>query len=71
MATPYHVKKRYIQELYDYEVEHNIPDNQRLTYNQQALYAPSSDEIVPDKKRNVDIRSIMSIVDTLKRKGEL
>jgi len=63
MGTSYRERRRNIEKLYEYEKENNIPENERLTYNQNERYGIPGD--MPDKKFNVDIRRIISLVKEL------
>ena len=70
MSIPYQDREKYIKTLFDYEVQNNIPENQRLTYDPFAdcaeVIGPS-----PQKKAYVDIRQIIREVKDLKHSGLL
>lgn len=70
MAMPYSEKQKYIRELFNYEESHNIPENERLTYDPYKGI-PEIPEPAPSKKAYVDIRDIVGRVKNLKYLGEL
>lgn len=66
----YREKEEAIRQLYSYEEEHNIPEEERLTLDAYAGI-PEILEPSPRKKPYVDIRGIESIVKDLKYRGKL
>ena len=57
MSMPSWERERYIKLLFDYEEANNIPDDERLTYDQYAKY-PAIQQVSIQKKAYVDIRAI-------------
>ena len=70
MAMSHSEKQKYINLLFMYEESHNIPSNERLTYDPYKD-EPSIPEVSPAKKPYVDIRRIVSEVKNLKYLGKI
>ena len=70
MSIPFWERNKYIDELYEYEEENDIPEDERLTYNPYA----DNPEILgaaAGKKPYVDIRSVIGKVKDLKDMGKI
>ena len=65
MSIPYSDREKAIRKLFEYEESHNIPNNERLTYDPYKDI-PEIPEASPRKKAYVDIRDVISIVKNLK-----
>lgn len=64
MSIPYWKREEAIKKLFDYEEEHNIPANERLTMDPYADI-PEIPEASPRKKAYVDIRDVIARVKNL------
>ena len=60
----------YIKMLYEYEEAHDIPEDERLTFDIYAV-CPEIPDVSPQKKEYVEIDTIIQLVNDLIYQGKL